>query len=248
MTVWNPWHGCHKISEGCLNCYVYRRDSTYDKDSSIVSKNKDFDLPIRKNRKGEYKIPDGSVVYTCMTSDFFVEDADKWRSEIWSIIKERKNVNFVIITKRIDRFFCRIPNDWAGGYENVAIVCTAENQKRADYRLSIFKSLPIKHKMITCAPILEKIDISRYLLNDIECVTVAGESGNNVRVCDYDGVLDIRNQCKTKNINFNFMQTGAKFKKDEKYYRILRKYQHSQADKANINLIFNQTYGNKPER
>lgn len=57
MTVWNPWHGCHKISEGCLNCYVYRRDSTYDKDSSIVSKNKDFDLPIRKNRKGEYKIP-----------------------------------------------------------------------------------------------------------------------------------------------------------------------------------------------
>ncbi|MCK9303605.1 MAG: phage Gp37/Gp68 family protein, partial [Bacteroidales bacterium] len=25
-SVWNPWHGCTKYSEGCLHCYVYRRD------------------------------------------------------------------------------------------------------------------------------------------------------------------------------------------------------------------------------
>ncbi|WP_410070922.1 DUF5131 family protein, partial [Barnesiella intestinihominis] len=28
---WNLWHGCHKISEGCRHCYVYRQDSRYDK-------------------------------------------------------------------------------------------------------------------------------------------------------------------------------------------------------------------------
>ena len=28
MVVWNPWHGCHKISPGCANCYVYRRDES----------------------------------------------------------------------------------------------------------------------------------------------------------------------------------------------------------------------------
>ncbi|MDE7407733.1 MAG: phage Gp37/Gp68 family protein, partial [Muribaculaceae bacterium] len=21
--MWNPWHGCHKISDGCRHCYVY---------------------------------------------------------------------------------------------------------------------------------------------------------------------------------------------------------------------------------
>ncbi|MBD5420441.1 MAG: phage Gp37/Gp68 family protein [Muribaculaceae bacterium] len=21
MVSWNPWHGCHKISEGCRHCY-----------------------------------------------------------------------------------------------------------------------------------------------------------------------------------------------------------------------------------
>ena len=48
---WNPWHGCTKLSPGCLNCYVYRQDEMINKDSKIVSKNKDFDLPIRKTRK-----------------------------------------------------------------------------------------------------------------------------------------------------------------------------------------------------
>ena len=26
MIIWNPWHGCHKISEGCAHCYMYFLD------------------------------------------------------------------------------------------------------------------------------------------------------------------------------------------------------------------------------
>ena len=44
---WNPWHGCHKLSEGCANCYVYRIDDRYERDASEVGKNADFDLPVR---------------------------------------------------------------------------------------------------------------------------------------------------------------------------------------------------------
>ena len=36
MEIWNPWRGCHKISEGCLNCYMFRRDAMYDKDTAIA--------------------------------------------------------------------------------------------------------------------------------------------------------------------------------------------------------------------
>ena len=35
MAIWNPWHGCHKKSAGCLNCYMFRRDSMYEKDSNV---------------------------------------------------------------------------------------------------------------------------------------------------------------------------------------------------------------------
>ena len=45
LPIWNPWHGCRKISAGCLNCYVYRRDESVGRDASAVVKTADFDLP-----------------------------------------------------------------------------------------------------------------------------------------------------------------------------------------------------------
>lgn len=106
MAIWNPWHGCKKISSGCENCYVYRRDMQFGKDSSIVTKTLDFNLPVKKNRNGEYKLQSkNEPIYTCMTSDFFIEDADQWRDEVWNFIKIRSDLSFVIITKRIHRFW-----------------------------------------------------------------------------------------------------------------------------------------------
>lgn len=99
--TWNPWHGCHKISPGCKNCYVYRQDARYERDSSRVTKNKTFYLPIEKNKNGEYKLKregDG-IVYLCFSSDFFLEDADSWRNECWKMIKQRSELEFLFITK-----------------------------------------------------------------------------------------------------------------------------------------------------
>ena len=48
MAIWNPWHGCHKISPGCKHCYVYRRDESIGKDASVVAKTGDYDLPRRQ--------------------------------------------------------------------------------------------------------------------------------------------------------------------------------------------------------
>ena len=237
MAVWNPWHGCHKKSAGCLNCYMFRRDSLYDKDSNVVSKTKDYNLAIRRHRDGSYYLKSGEVVYTCMTSDFFIEEADDWRNEIWQIIKYRRDLNFVIITKRIERFLECIPDDWKDGYDNVTIICTCENQKTTDERLPIFLKLPIKHREIIHEPMLEKIDIEKYIKdNKIDCVTCGGESGNNARECNYDWILNTREQCKKYNVQFYFKQTGANFVKNNKRYNVPRYNQMIQANKANINL------------
>lgn len=236
MALWNPWHGCKKISAGCVNCYVYRTDSAYGKDSSVVAITKNFHLPVKKNRKGEYKLqPDqDGIVYTCFTSDFFLEDADEWRKEAWQMMKTRSDLHFLFITKRIHRFIQCIPDDWRDGYDNVTICCTVENQDQADYRLPIFLEVPIKHKMIVCEPLLTKIDLSHYLNSEIKGVVVGGESGPNARLCDYDWILYMRQQCIDSQVPFHFKQTGARFKKGNKIYHIERKLQHAQAKKANI--------------
>ena len=36
MIIWNPWHGCHKVSEGCLHCYMYFLDGKRGIDTSKV--------------------------------------------------------------------------------------------------------------------------------------------------------------------------------------------------------------------
>ena len=112
MAVWNPWHGCKKISAGCDNCYVYEKDAMYGKNASVIRRTANFDLPVKKNRRGEYKLlPQEEPVYVCMTSDFFLPEADEWRSEAWAMIKERQDLSFVIETKREHRFFKALPGD-----------------------------------------------------------------------------------------------------------------------------------------
>lgn len=232
--MWNLWHGCKKISAGCKNCYVYRMDSRYDRDAGIVSKTKAFDLPVRKRKNGEYSCPSGTFFWTCFTSDFLLKDCDFYRIDAWNMIKERQDCRFLFITKRIDRFRVNLPEDWNGGYENVTVCTTCENQETTDYRLVVFKELPIRHKIIVHEPLLSQINISAYLDESIEQVTVGGESGPEARVCRFEWILAIREQCIAKDISFTFRQTGAKFVKDGKLFSIPREKQHSQARKAGI--------------
>lgn len=235
--MWNLWHGCHKLSAGCKHCYVYRGDSKRGIDSSVITKTKSFDLPIQKKRNGDYKIPSGSLVYTCFTSDFFLEEADEWRTEAWEMMRIRSDLRFLLITKRIDRLQKSLPEDWGGGYEHVTICCTVENQERADYRLPIYKEAPVKHKIIICEPLLEQIDLSRYNIGSwVEQVVAGGESGYDARPCNFDWVMELRNLCVEQGVSFWFKQTGSKFIKDGKLYAIRRMFQHSQARKAEINV------------
>ena len=194
-------------------------------------------MPVKKKRNGEYKIPSGTMLYTCFTSDFFLEDADVWRAEAWAMMRLRSDVRFMIITKRIDRFMKTIPADWGDGYDNVTICCTIENQDRADYRLPIYKTAPIKHKILICEPLLERIDLRPYNIGSwVEQVVVGGESGYDARPCDFDWVMELHGVCVENNVSFWFKQTGAKFIKDGKLYPIKRQLQHSQARKAGINF------------
>ena len=205
MSMWNPWRGCKKCSDGCLHCYIHKGDAKRNEDSA----------------------------------DFLIAEADEWRADCWQMIKERQDCIFLFLTKRIDRFMQCIPNDWNDGYDNVVVCCTIENQKNADYKLSIFKDLPIKHKCITAQSLLERIDIEKYL-DGIELVVVGGESDVNARVFNYDWALDIREQCIRKNVNFEFRQCGTYTLKDGKQYKLQTKDLCKQARLANINYKSNR--------
>ncbi len=234
--MWNLWHGCHKKSEGCLHCYVFRRDAEFEKDSNVVAKTSTFNLPVRRDRQGRWKVPSGTLLWTCFTSDFFIEEADAWRDEAWLMIRLRSDLHFYMITKRPERIASCLPADWGGGYENVTICCTMENQRRTDERLPVLRALPIPHKAVICEPLLEAIDFRGALGPWCEQVTVGGESGREARVCDYDWVLGIREQCLRAEVPFHFKQTGATFRKEGRLFHIPRDQQMRQAHRAGIDV------------
>lgn len=235
MIMWNPWRGCKKCTDGCQYCYIHKADLQRGIDPNRISRTKDFELPIMKTKSGNYKVKPNAIDL-CVSTDFLIEEADAWRADCWKMIKERSDCTFSFSTKRIERFLKCIPEDWGDGYDNVVVSCTVENQKIADRKLGIFQELPIKHKCIMAQPLLERIDIEKYL-DDIELVMVGGESDFEARPLNYDWVVDIRKQCVRKKVNFEFRQCGSNYIKEGKNYRLQPRDLAKQARLENINYV-----------
>ena len=220
--TWNPWHGCHKCSEGCQNCYAYFLDKRYGRDTNEVVKNKsNFNFPVKKDRAGQYKLESGSFVRVCMTSDFFLEEADEWRKEAWDFIRQRPDVTFSLLTKRAQRIRECLPGNWEDGWDHVTFSVSCENQKRLEERIPYLLELPSKHKWVSLKPFIGEIDIEEYLATgQIETVLAGGENYLGSRPLHYEWVKKVHDACAKYNVQLIFGQTGNIFIKDGKEYKI----------------------------
>ena len=219
---WNLWHGCRKYSEGCQNCYVYFLDDLRGTSapSAEVRRTGNFDLPVRRDRSGQYKIPPGFVVSVNMTSDTFIEDADRWRGEMWDIIRTRSDVIFQLVTKRIPRVEECLPADWGEGYDNVILIMTCENQRAFDERWPVFMDIPSKHKGLNLAPFIGAVDVRPALASgQIEQVEICGEAFGGERPCRYEWIKDVIDACTEYKVNLNVGPTGTVYIRDGKEYR-----------------------------
>lgn len=238
--IWNPWHGCVKCSEGCQNCYMYFLDRMHDRNGADIYRTKaSFRYPLQKDRNGTYKIQSGEMIRVCMSSDFFLEEADQWRDEAWDIMRKRSDVKFFLLTKRPQRVRECLPKDWGDGWENIFFNVTCENQRRADERIPILLNLPFKHKGIMCAPFIGAVSIEKYLAGgQIEQVICGGENYDSTRPCNFDWVKSLSSECAAYDITFCFIETGNLFIKDGRLYHMPKKQVQSEmAFKAGVNHV-----------
>lgn len=247
--IWNPWHGCRKASEGCANCYMFTMDRWRGLDGSVVRRNKvGFRYPLARSRDGSLKVRPGELIRVCMTSDFFVEEADPWREEAWDVMRRRPDVRFWLLTKRPERFAACLPDDWGEGWPNVMLNVTCENQRRADERVPVLLATPARHKGVMCAPLIGRVDLERYLAEGdadgpdvrgrgIEQVICGGENYDGARPCDFDWVRLLAEQCRAHDVTFAFTETGTVFVKDGRTYRLRdHRLQSEQAFKSGVSF------------
>ena len=214
--VWNPWHGCHRCSEGCQNCYAFFLDKRYGRDTNEVVKNKSgFDLPVKKDRAGHDKLPAGSNVRVCMASDFFIEEADAWRADAWDIIRRRPDLMFSLLTKRAERIAENLPPDWGEGWENVTFAVSCENQRRLDERMPRLLDIPARHRWISLKPFIGEVHLDDYLADGkVEWVLAGGENYLGSRPLRAEWVKETYEACARHNVRFTFGQTGNVFIQD----------------------------------
>lgn len=230
--IWNPWHGCRRCSPGCEHCYMFYLDRTRaDRDGGEIRSNGDalFRYPVSKDRKGNYKVRPGERLRVCMTSDFFLEEADQWRDGAWAMIRARPDVRFWLLTKRPERVMDCLPDDWGDGWPNVMLNVTAENQAMADRRLPILRDIPARHKGVCVAPWIGPVSLEPWLSEGwLEEVCAGGENYDGARPCRFEWVEALRAECVRHNTTFCWYETGTVFVKDGVTWRARSKTEQAE--------------------
>jgi protein gp37 len=197
--TWNPFVGCRKISPGCAHCYMFRDQAKYGRDPAQIRRtgDKTFHAPLR--------YPQPRLILTCSWSDFFIEEGDAWRDEVWDVIRRTPQHIYIVLTKRPERIAQSLPPDWGAGWTQVWLGVTTENQKSADKRLPLLLEIPAALPWVCVEPLLGPLDLRTYM-QGINWVITGAESGPQARPLDENWVRALRDQCQDANVPFCYKQ------------------------------------------
>jgi protein gp37 len=205
--TWNPWQGCPKKSEGCANCYMYARAAHRGLRPSEVARSKTtFNAPL--------KMQGPARVFVCSLSDFWLEEADRWRYEAWAVMRRAPGLTYLILTKWPENMARRLPPDWGvGGWQNVWLGVTVESDRHYD-RLDILAETPAAVRFVSCEPLLTPLDLTPWLGDGtLDWVITGGESPGEDGKCrraESGWFAEIRDQCLDFDVPFCHKQNGGR--------------------------------------
>ena len=246
--TFNPWIGCTRVSAGCAGCYAEklatsrlgvewgkgkpRRRTAID----------NWKKPRRWNRQAEAKGIRIRIFCASLADVFDAEVPAEWRADLWGLIRETPNLDWIIVTKRPENIRSMLPEGWSDGWPNVWLVVTVEDQDAADRRIRILLETPAVVRGVSMEPLLGPVDLRNinggclFHIRWIDClhsvplgggmgggvprprldwVIVGGESGTDARSCNVEWIWDLVRQCDSANVPVFVKQLGARFFDEE---------------------------------
>lgn len=221
--TFNPWIGCTKVSAACDNCYAEAWDARFSGrmkrwgPHATRTRTKTWGNPVKWNRQAE-GAAERPRVFVASLADVFdnhrsIEPA--WRRELWALIRQCSNLDFLLLTKRPQNIARFLPDDWGDGYPNVWLGCTVENQTEADRRIWHLITVPAKVHFLSMEPLQGPVDLSAHI-EGLEWVIVGGENGNAYRPVDPDWFRSLRDQCVAAGVPFLFKQWEGRSQREIK--------------------------------
>lgn len=219
----NAWLGCSHVSPGCDHCYA--EVSTPARTMKIIwgphekrvrTSQSNWSLPLRwHNAHDKFFQKNGRKrrVFCASLSDVFDNQVEvSWRDDLWTLIKNTPQLDWLILTKRVGNVRSMLPSDWGNGYSNVWLGISVVNQDEANRDIPKLLQLPAKLRWISMEPLLDMVSLSNTWLvgpNKIEWIVVGGESGKYARKMEPEWMFAIQDICGQFSVPFFFKQWGG---------------------------------------
>lgn len=211
--TFNPWWGCERVSPACQHCYAEAFAKRTG--SNVWGKTADrrffgdkhWNEPLRWDRAAA-KSGRPALVFCASMADVFEDrpDLDEHRARLWKLIDDTPHLIWQLLTKRPENVLTM--TTWSEFPRNVWIGTTVEDQRRADERIPVLRSIPAAVRFLSCEPLLGPLDLSHHL-GGIGWVIVGGESGAGHRPLDLDHARDVRDHAHAAGVPFFFKQVGG---------------------------------------
>lgn len=159
--------------------------------------------PVAWNKKAAASGKPWRVFCASLADVFDNEVPTEWVTDLWGLINDTPNLEWLLVTKRIGNAWSRLPLYWLSEHgkwpSNVRLLITVCNQEEADRDIPKLLALPCKNGL-SIEPQLGPIDLRAVVMPDgdslgiglfshgegrgIEWVIVGGESGSKARPFD----------------------------------------------------------------
>lgn len=234
--TFNPWIGCQKVSAGCNNCYAETlMDTRYHRvewgqrktdgtepsvGTRVRTSEANWKLPLRWNRKAIEQIelydegmltlrPERPRVFCASLADWLDNQVPwKWRYDLWGVIEATPNLDWLLLTKRIENYAKLKPWHLDRIPPNVWLGITAEDQDAYDKRWPILARIPARVRFVSYEPALGPLTIKGYKEKP-EWLICGGESGKGYRDMKTRWATAIGIECEEFAVAFFFKQMAG---------------------------------------
>ena len=220
--TFNPWMGCAKVSPGCAHCYAETLTknrmglSLWGKNGRRqITSDLNWKKPVKWNREAQ-EAGERRRVFCASLCDVFEDHptANKARPDLWELIAATPNLDWQLLTKRPENIANFLPVNWGGGWNNVWLGVSTEDQQRAEERLPYFDKLSAAVFFASYEPALGPIDFfkivrGKKLIDRLDWCIYGGESGPGFRPHDIAWPRTARDQFDKVGKAFFYKQSPA---------------------------------------
>lgn len=244
-STFNPVWGCQKVSPACDFCYAEALDKRTGGNHwgpnapRRRTSEKNWNQPLRWQREAEaFYMEHGRKrrVFCASMADVF---DNQWpegaRDDLWELIRQTPDLNWLLLTKRPQNIAKMKPVFWDEIKGHIWLGATVENQDVANRNIPhlIFHDCAVR--FLSCEPLLGPIDLTDISMGDsgiidalsgtegvaweggppamsptLDWIITGGESGGRLtsRPASPNWYRSLRDQCEEANIPFLFKQWG----------------------------------------